>query len=122
VKPVDEALVELAAQHRLVVTVEDNGRAGGVGAAVAQRLRDAGVDVPVRDYGIPQQFLEHAKRAEVMAEIGLTAQGLARRVTEAIAGLEGTPLDPRTVTDVTRPAAQPAESVDGDRPPRGTPD
>ena len=43
VKPVDEALVPLAARHRLVVTVEDNGRVGGVGSAVAQALRDAGV-------------------------------------------------------------------------------
>ncbi|HEY3478559.1 MAG TPA: 1-deoxy-D-xylulose-5-phosphate synthase, partial [Streptomyces sp.] len=53
VKPVDEALPGLAAKHRLVVTVEDNGRVGGVGSAVAQALRDAEVDVPLRDFGIP---------------------------------------------------------------------
>ncbi|MFD6364591.1 1-deoxy-D-xylulose-5-phosphate synthase, partial [Streptomyces roseolus] len=49
VKPVDEALAPLAAEHRVVVTVEDNSRVGGVGSAVAQALRDAGVDVPLRD-------------------------------------------------------------------------
>ncbi|MFD5348740.1 1-deoxy-D-xylulose-5-phosphate synthase, partial [Streptomyces anulatus] len=70
VKPVDEALAPLAERHRVVVTVEDNSRAGGVGSAVAQSLRDAGVDVPLRDFGIPPVFLDHASRGEVMAEIG----------------------------------------------------
>ncbi|MFD0382369.1 transketolase C-terminal domain-containing protein [Streptomyces stramineus] len=54
VKPVDEALPALAARHRVVVTVEDNSRVGGVGSAVAQALRDAGVDLPLRDFGIPR--------------------------------------------------------------------
>jgi 1-deoxy-D-xylulose-5-phosphate synthase len=77
VKPVDPALVALAAQHRLVVTVEDNGRTGGVGSAIAQALRDADVDVPLRDLGIPQEFLAHASRGEIMEEIGLTGTGVA---------------------------------------------
>ncbi|BAJ31278.1 putative 1-deoxy-D-xylulose-5-phosphate synthase [Kitasatospora setae KM-6054] len=80
VKPVDAALPGLAARHRLVVTVEDNGRAGGVGSAIAQALRDADVDVPLRDFGIPQEFLDHASRAEIMAEIGLTGPAVAARI------------------------------------------
>ncbi|MGW4637362.1 1-deoxy-D-xylulose-5-phosphate synthase [Sphaerisporangium sp. NPDC004334] len=85
VKPLDEALAEAAAAHRLVAVVEDNGRVGGVGDAVARLLRDAGVDVPVRTFGIPQRFLDHAKRAKILAEIGLTGQDLARAITEAVA-------------------------------------
>ncbi|GAA1895055.1 1-deoxy-D-xylulose-5-phosphate synthase [Streptomyces durmitorensis] len=89
VKPVDEALAPLAEQHRVVVTVEDNSRAGGVGSAVAQALRDAGVDVPLRDFGIPPRFLDHASRKEIMAEIGLTAPDIARQVTGLVAKLDG---------------------------------
>ncbi|MBT2389064.1 1-deoxy-D-xylulose-5-phosphate synthase [Streptomyces sp. ISL-1] len=89
VKPVDEALAPLAEQHRVVVTVEDNSRAGGVGSAVAQALRDAGVDVPLRDFGIPPRFLDHASRKEVMAEIGLTAPDIARQVTGLVSRLDG---------------------------------
>ncbi|MBO7938589.1 MULTISPECIES: 1-deoxy-D-xylulose-5-phosphate synthase [Streptomyces] len=89
VKPVDEAMAPLAERHRVVVTVEDNSRVGGVGSAIAQTLRDAGVDVPLRDFGIPPRFLDHASRAEVMAEIGLTAPDIARQVTGLVARLDG---------------------------------
>ncbi|HEY7858823.1 MAG TPA: 1-deoxy-D-xylulose-5-phosphate synthase [Candidatus Nanopelagicales bacterium] len=88
VKPVDPTLIELAAVHRLVVTVEDNGRAGGVGTTLAQALRDHGVTTPVRDFGIPQEFLPHARPAQVKAAIGLTAQDISRAVVEAVAGLD----------------------------------
>ncbi|WP_380281327.1 1-deoxy-D-xylulose-5-phosphate synthase [Kitasatospora purpeofusca] len=77
VKPVDPALPVLAAAHRLVVTVEDNGRTGGVGTAIAQALRDADVDVPVRVLGLPQEFLGHAARGEILEETGLTGTGVA---------------------------------------------
>ncbi|SCF94985.1 1-deoxy-D-xylulose-5-phosphate synthase [Streptomyces sp. MnatMP-M17] len=89
VKPVDEALAPLAEQHRVVVTVEDNSRVGGVGSTIAQTLRDVGVDVPLRDFGIPPRFLDHASRKEVMAEIGLTAPDIARQVTGLVAKLDG---------------------------------
>ncbi|MFK4226590.1 1-deoxy-D-xylulose-5-phosphate synthase [Streptomyces sp. NPDC019890] len=85
VKPVDEQLAPLAANHRLVAVVEDNSRNGGVGSAVGQALRDAGVDVPLRTFGIPEQFLAHAKRAEVLADIGLTPVEIAGRISAAMA-------------------------------------
>jgi 1-deoxy-D-xylulose-5-phosphate synthase len=84
-KPVDEALVGAARQHRMVVTVEDNGRTGGFGDAVARLLRDQDVDVPVKTFGLPQEFLPHGTRDEVLDEAGLTPQHLARRITEAVA-------------------------------------
>jgi 1-deoxy-D-xylulose-5-phosphate synthase len=88
VTPVPAELVQLAAAYRLVVTVEDGGRAGGVGATLSQALRDADVDIPTRDIGIPRRFLDHGTIAQVRAEIGLTAQEVARRVVETVARLE----------------------------------
>ncbi|MFF4158756.1 1-deoxy-D-xylulose-5-phosphate synthase [Streptomyces sp. NPDC001678] len=84
VKPVDEALPALAARHRMVAVVEDNSRTGGVGWAVAQALRDAEVDLPVRTFGIPEQFLAHAKRSEVLADVGLTPAEIAGRISAAL--------------------------------------
>ncbi|MFF4529504.1 1-deoxy-D-xylulose-5-phosphate synthase [Streptomyces sp. NPDC001407] len=88
VKPVDAALPALAEQHRIVAVVEDNSRTGGVGWAVAQALRDAEIDVPVRTFGIPEQFLPHAKRGEVLADLGLTPAEIAGRISAALARKE----------------------------------
>ena len=87
VKPVDPALAGAAARYRLVVTVEDNGLAGGFGDAVCRLLREASVGTPVQTYGLPQEFLAHAKREEILEETGLVPQHLARRITEAVARL-----------------------------------
>jgi 1-deoxy-D-xylulose-5-phosphate synthase len=88
VKPVPAELVRMARDVRSVVVVED-GLRGGVSGAVAQALRDARVPTPMRDFGIPLRFLDHAKRPEVLAEIGLTAQDVARDIVETVAGFAG---------------------------------
>ncbi len=85
VKPVDEAVVGAARQHRLVAVVEDNGRSGGFGDAVARLLRDHDLDVPVKTFGLEQQFLDHGTRDEILEAAGLTPQHLARQLTEAVA-------------------------------------
>ncbi|PWW23638.1 1-deoxy-D-xylulose-5-phosphate synthase [Geodermatophilus normandii] len=82
VLPVADELVETAAAHRLVVTVEDGGRAGGVGSHLSQALQDGQHDVPVRALGLPQAFLEHGSRGQVLADCGLTEQDVARRIAE----------------------------------------
>ncbi|MFI6079478.1 1-deoxy-D-xylulose-5-phosphate synthase [Streptomyces sp. NPDC051217] len=102
VKPVDEALPPLAEQHRVVVTVEDNSRAGGVGSAVAQSLRDAGIDIPLRDFGIPARFLDHASRKELLAEIGLTAPDIARQVTGLVSRIDGRMAGEPSAEEITR--------------------
>jgi 1-deoxy-D-xylulose-5-phosphate synthase len=88
VKPVNPALVDMARDYRLVVSVEDNGRVGGCGAALTQALADAGVEAPVMVFGIPQQFLDHGKRGDILEAVGLGAQSLSRDITAAVAGLD----------------------------------
>jgi 1-deoxy-D-xylulose-5-phosphate synthase len=88
VKPFDPAILDLAREHRLVVSVEDNGLTGGCGSVLLQTLNEARVDTPVRLHGIPQRFLDHAKRAKILDEIGLTAQKLARSIVEDVTALD----------------------------------
>jgi len=87
VLPVPAALGPLACAHKLVVTVEDSGVHGGVGSAVSAALRAADIDVPCRDVGVPQRFLDHASRGEVLEEVGLTERNVARQVTGWVAAL-----------------------------------
>jgi 1-deoxy-D-xylulose-5-phosphate synthase len=86
VKPLDEALIGAARGHGLVVTVEDNGRVGGFGDAVARLLRDHDVDTPVRTFGLPQEYLPHGERADLLEHCGLAPQHIARVITELVAG------------------------------------
>jgi 1-deoxy-D-xylulose-5-phosphate synthase len=88
VRPVPVELTGLAAAHRLVVVVEDGVRAGGIGSAVAQLLRDADAPTPVREVGIPLGWHPHGTRAEILADVGLTSQHVARRVTEWISAMD----------------------------------
>jgi len=90
VKPVPMYVVDQAAKARIVVVIEDGIRVGGVGAAVSQALRDRNVDVPVRNFGTPLLFLDHAKRASILSELGLTGQAITRSITEWIANSQST--------------------------------
>jgi 1-deoxy-D-xylulose-5-phosphate synthase len=101
VLPVPEALVDLARSHRLVVPVSDCGRHGGFGSALAAVLRDAECDVPLRDLALPQRFLDHGSRADVLHAAGLTAQDVARRVTEWAAALPA-PVEAPTPSEEAR--------------------
>ncbi|HEX7353337.1 MAG TPA: 1-deoxy-D-xylulose-5-phosphate synthase [Mycobacteriales bacterium] len=84
VLPVDPALVAMAGRHRLVATIEDGLRVGGIGARLGLELADSGVAVPVRPFGLPTQFLEHGSRDQVLAAHGLTGQAIARALVEVV--------------------------------------
>jgi 1-deoxy-D-xylulose-5-phosphate synthase len=105
VLPVAPELVTLAQGHRLVVTVEDGGRAGGVGSMLTRALQDADSDVPVRTMGLPQQFFDHGSRGQVLADAGLTEQDVARRIVEWVARLADRATD--------GPVAQQIEDAEG---------
>ncbi|HET7222290.1 MAG TPA: 1-deoxy-D-xylulose-5-phosphate synthase [Rhodanobacteraceae bacterium] len=81
VKPLDEALVlELARTHDVLVTLEDNTVAGGAGSAVAELLAANDVEIPLLQLGLPDVFLEHATREQLLAEAGLDANGVRRAI------------------------------------------
>jgi 1-deoxy-D-xylulose-5-phosphate synthase len=86
VTPIPPGLMALAADSGVVVTVEDGVVVNGVGSRLSQRLREAGSSVPTRELGIPVEFLDQGKVAEVRSRIGLTPQGIARRAVEFTAG------------------------------------
>ncbi|OBK27894.1 1-deoxy-D-xylulose-5-phosphate synthase [Mycobacterium asiaticum] len=99
VLPVPEVIRDMAKQHKLLVTLEDNGLAGGVGSAVSAALRAAEIDVPCRDVGLPQGFYEHASRGEVLAELGLTDQDVARRITGWVAALAHSSVEQNEISE-----------------------
>jgi 1-deoxy-D-xylulose-5-phosphate synthase len=85
VLPVNPTLASMAARHRLLVTTEDNGRTGGLGAAIAQSCQDSGITTPVVNLGLPRAFLPHGPRSELLADAGLDSAGIARAVARACA-------------------------------------
>jgi 1-deoxy-D-xylulose-5-phosphate synthase len=88
-KPLDDALVTAARGHRLLVVIEDNGEAGAFGDAVCRRLRHEELDIGVRTFGLPQRFLDHGTRDEVLEEAGLTAPDLAEAIAACFGARSG---------------------------------
>ncbi|RLP76968.1 1-deoxy-D-xylulose-5-phosphate synthase [Mycetocola tolaasinivorans] len=86
VVPVNDDVVELARTHRLVITLEDGVRVGGIGTRIRQRLREAGVDTAVDELGLPDVFIDHASREQVLTDAGLTGQQIARDVVAQVLG------------------------------------
>jgi 1-deoxy-D-xylulose-5-phosphate synthase len=88
--PVPESVIEMARDYRLVVTIEDGIRVGGIGTRIRQDLRAAGVDTAVDELGLPDEFLPHGDRAEILAAVGLSDQQIARDIVAQVLGTEGT--------------------------------
>ena len=93
VKPLDADLVErIAATHELIVTLEENATPGGAGAAVLEHLSETGSDTPVRLIGLPDEFVEHGSREELLAHCRLDLDGLRERISSLVEA-EDTPRD-----------------------------
>jgi 1-deoxy-D-xylulose-5-phosphate synthase len=93
--PIAPSLIDLAARHRLVVTIEDGVRVGGVGTRLRQDMRAAGVDTALNEVGLPDAFLPHGERGAILAESGLAAPAIAADIVGQLAGTK-------------QPAAKPA--------------
>lgn len=86
VVPVQPSIVDLAASHRLVITIEDGIRVGGIGTRVRQVLREAGVDTAVDELGVPDEFIDHATREQILEDAGLTPAKIAQDVVSQVLG------------------------------------
>jgi 1-deoxy-D-xylulose-5-phosphate synthase len=84
--PVAKSVVEMAAKHRLVVTIEDGIRVGGIGTRIRQAMRAAQVDTALNEIGLPDEFLEHATREEILERVGLSPQAIARDIVAQVLG------------------------------------
>lgn len=81
VKPIDEVLIsELAKTNNLLVTLEENSLMGGAGSAVNEFLIKENLNVPVLNIGLPDAFLEHGQASDMLAKIGLDAEGIIKKI------------------------------------------
>ncbi len=90
VKPIDEDLILAAAsRHELLVTLEENVVAGGAGSAVSEFLRERGIDIPILQLGLPDAFMEHGTRKQLLQQAGLTAESMTQKIKARLVNLGG---------------------------------
>ncbi|WP_394159560.1 1-deoxy-D-xylulose-5-phosphate synthase [Galactobacter valiniphilus] len=122
VLPVPRSVIDMADRHRLVVTLEDGVRAGGVGARLRQEMRAAGVDTGLNEVGLPDEFLDHGTREQVLNRVGVSAQQITQDVVAQVLGTKvprARPVGQRAATGALPvvplfPPASPAASAEKD--------
>jgi 1-deoxy-D-xylulose-5-phosphate synthase len=82
VKPLPQSLISMADRYKSVVVVEDGIAHGGIASALSEMFRGAGLDTPIHSIGVPLTFIEHSKRAEILSDLGITSQNIAREIVE----------------------------------------
>ena len=82
VKPLPQSLISMADRYKSVVVVEDGIAHGGIASALSEMFRSAGLDTPIHSIGVPLTFIEHSKRAEILSDLGITSQNIAREIVE----------------------------------------
>jgi len=78
VKPLPASIITMAQRYKCVVVVEDGIRHGGIASSISEMFRDDGLDIPIHSVGVPLSFIEHSKRGEILNDLGMTAQNIAR--------------------------------------------
>ena len=85
VKPLDDqVLLDMAATHDVLVSIEENAIAGGAGSAIAERLSQLGINKPLRILGLPDEFVQHGSREELLAYCKLDSEGLMQTVADIL--------------------------------------
>ncbi len=108
VKPLPKSLLTMAQRYISVVVVEDGIRHGGIASTISEMFRDADLDVPIHSIGVPLEFIEHSKRGEILADLGMTAQNIAHQLVAWSSSLKD-----NLVNEITKAKQrQPDESAD----------
>ena len=85
VKPIDaELIVELAGNHSLLVTIEENAVIGGAGSEVERVLAERGLTLPALRLGLPDRFVDHGEQGQLLSELGLDKEGIVRTIHEKL--------------------------------------
>ncbi len=82
VKPLPASLIAMVQRYSTIVVVEDGIRHAGIASSISEMLRDAEVNIALHSIGVPLEFIEHSKRSEILTDLGMTAQNIARSVVE----------------------------------------
>jgi 1-deoxy-D-xylulose-5-phosphate synthase len=112
IKPLPQSLVTMATRYKSVVVLEDGIRHGGIASTISEMFRDAGLQVPIHSIGVPLTFLEHAKRGQILSELGITAQQISLSIVEWSASLKDGFLSPTPEvarTEMQRPLDENAD-------------
>ena len=104
IKPLPQSLVTMATRYKSVVVLEDGIRHGGIASTISELFRDAGLQVPIHSIGVPLTFLEHAKRGQILSELGITAQQISLHIVEWSASLKDGFLSP--MSELAKPEMQ----------------
>lgn len=104
VKPLPASLVTIAQRYKSVVVLEDGIKHGGIASSISEMFRESGLATPIHSIGIPLEFIEHSKRAEIMNDLGITAQSIARSIVEWNSLLSGS-----TMAEMQYPAHESAD-------------
>jgi 1-deoxy-D-xylulose-5-phosphate synthase len=104
IKPLPQSLVTMATRYKSVVVLEDGIRHGGIASTISELFRDAGLQVPIHSIGVPLKFLEHAKRAQILSELGINSQQISLSIVEWSASLKDGFLSP--MSEVSKPEMQ----------------
>jgi len=82
VKPLPQSLLTMAQRYKGVVVLEDGVRHGGIASSLSEMFRDARLDIAIHSIGVPLEFIEHSKRSEILEDLGITSQKIAREIVE----------------------------------------
>jgi 1-deoxy-D-xylulose-5-phosphate synthase len=72
----------MARRYKSVVVLEDGIKHGGIASSISEMFREAGLNVPIHSIGVPLEFIEHSKRSEILSDLGITVQSVARNIVE----------------------------------------